>query len=65
MMKILNLIFFILHAPMMPLFAILSDFRDGDDPSEASMRANIVLAAYGIAVYFVLFFPIIYEVILK
>lgn len=64
-MKPLTFIFFILHAPMMPLFAILSDFHRGDDPSWASMKANIVLAAYGVAIYFVLFFPIIYQVFLK
>ena len=65
MMNILNIVFFILHAPMMPLFAILSDFHRGDDPAESSMRANIVLAAYGVAIYFVLFFPVIHEVFLK
>lgn len=59
MKDFLNLIFFILHAPMMPLFAILSDFNRGDDTSWAIMRANIVLAAYGVAIYFVLLSPVV------
>lgn len=49
----------VFQAPMLPLLNAVIFYSDHRN-EEGFFRLNIVVAAYGIAIYFVLLFPVIY-----